>query len=102
MRLKGLWHIFVNKPRLRDNARFVSNDTNDQWPTVVVQLRSSTQIDIRAVIGFCGFLFVMDDIQYDVVGLDEDKKLDSSETEDENDASFSVEAAAEFGIKLWA
>ena len=38
----------------------------------------------------------MDDIKCDVVGLGEDKKLDSSETEDESDASFSGDKSVAF------
>ena len=49
--LKALYRIFVNKPILRDSARFVSNETKDQWRTVITQLRSSRQIEIDAIIG---------------------------------------------------
>ena len=49
--LKALYRIFVNKPILRDNVRFVSNETKDQWRTVITQLRSSRQIEIDATIG---------------------------------------------------
>ena len=51
MPLKALYRIFVNKPILRDNARFVSNEIKDQWRTVITQLRSSRQIEIDAIIG---------------------------------------------------
>ena len=46
-----LYRIFVNKPILRDNACFVSNETKDQWRTVITQLQSSRQIEIDAIIG---------------------------------------------------
>ena len=49
--LKALYRIFVNKPILQDNARFVSNAIKDQWRTVITQLQSSRQIEIDAIIG---------------------------------------------------
>ena len=44
----------------------------------------------------------MDELQYDVVSLDEDKQLDSSEMNDERDTSFSGEEPLASNIKLWA
>ena len=49
--MKGLCWIFVNNPTLRDNERIVSNETTDQWRTVIKQIRSSRQIEIDEIIG---------------------------------------------------